>query len=73
MASETRNVSKVSKAKMKATAKPVKREAGPSWLEKQLVKLYLKSPNKVQFALAKYGVKHVVKKKKADLEEMLKH
>ncbi len=45
----------------------------PSWLEKKMIKLYLKSPAKVQYALAKYGLKHVIKKKKADLEEMVRH
>jgi hypothetical protein len=37
------------------------------------IKAYLKSPTKIQYALAKFGVRMVVKKKKAELQEYLRH
>jgi uncharacterized protein YajQ (UPF0234 family) len=42
-------------------------------VKKKLVKLYFKSPAKVQFALAKYGIKAIMNKKKEDLEEIIRH
>jgi hypothetical protein len=56
--------------KVKTTRAIRKRD---SWLKKQLVKLYLKAPPKVQLALARQGIRHVLKKKKAHLENVLKH
>ena len=44
-----------------------------SWLKKKMIKAYLKSPPKVQYALAKFGVKQVVNKKKMDIEELIRH
>jgi len=35
----------------------------PSWIKRKLLKLYLSSPTKVQYTLAKYGIKGVLKKK----------
>lgn len=42
-------------------------------VKKFLIKAYLKSPTKIQYALAKFGVRMVVKKKKAELQEFLRH
>lgn len=43
------------------------------WFKKKMVKAYLKSPPKVQYALAKFGVKTIVNKKKMELEELIRH
>lgn len=61
------------KSKVKEKVFALKKELSPSWLNKQLIKAYLKSPPKVQYALAKFGAKHALKKKKSDLEHILKH
>lgn len=42
-------------------------------VKKSLIHLYLASPAKVQYALAKFGVRMVVKKKKAELQEFIRH
>jgi hypothetical protein len=47
------------------------RKKARSWVRKELVKLYLKSPAKVQFALAKFGVKRAIKRKKEEFKEYL--
>jgi len=44
-----------------------------SWLKKKMVKAYLASPTKVQYALAKFGVRSVVNKKKIEIEDFLRH
>lgn len=41
--------------------------------KKSLVSLYLACPSKVQYALAKVGIRMVVKKKKAQIEEFIRH
>lgn len=43
------------------------------WFKKKMVNAYLKSPPKVQYALAKFGVKSIVNKKKTELEELIRH
>ncbi len=42
-------------------------------VKKSLIQIYLASPAKVQYALAKLGVRMVVKKKKAELQEFMRH
>ena len=44
-----------------------------SEFKKTLVRLYLKSPPKIQYALAKYGIKHVVRKTRDNIEEVIRH
>lgn len=41
--------------------------------KKNLYKLYFASPPKIQFLLAKYGVKAIVNKKKEEIEELIRH
>ncbi len=43
------------------------------FVKKALINAYLASPSKVQYALAKFGVRMVVKKKKAELQEFMRH
>jgi hypothetical protein len=43
------------------------------FVKKTLVKLYFASPPKIQFALAKYGVKAVMNKNKEELDELIRH
>lgn len=42
-------------------------------VKKNLIKLYFASPPKIQFLLARYGVKAVMNKNKEDLEEVIRH
>lgn len=47
---------------------------GPlEFVKKNLIKLYFASPTKIQFLLARYGVKAVVNKNKGELEELIRH
>ncbi len=41
--------------------------------KRTLIKCYLASPPKIQYALAKYGVKVILHKKKSELEELIRH
>ncbi len=45
----------------------------PKWLTQKMVRVYLKSPPKIQFALAKFGIKHVLIKQKEEIEEPIRH
>ncbi len=45
----------------------------PKWLTEKMVRVYLKSPPKIQFALAKFGIKHVLVKQKEEIEEPIRH
>lgn len=58
---------------MKAGANKLADKTEISWFKKKMVKAYLASPTKVQYALAKFGVKSVVNKKKMEIEEFLRH
>lgn len=42
-------------------------------VKKNLIKLYFASPPKIQFLLARYGVKAVMNKNKEELEELIRH
>jgi hypothetical protein len=47
---------------------------GPlEFVKKNLIKLYFASPPKIQFLLARYGVKAVMNKNKEELEELIRH
>lgn len=59
--------------RLNEAANTVKGKVKISKFKKGLIKLYLKSPPKFQYALAKYGVKHVIKKTKEDIEEVIRH
>jgi len=43
------------------------------FVKKNLIKLYFASPTKIQFLLARYGVKAVMNKNKEELEELIRH
>jgi hypothetical protein len=45
----------------------------PTWVREQLVKLYLKSPHKLQYLLARYGIRFVVNKKRSEMQEFMRH
>lgn len=51
----------------------IKEQFKPKWLTKKMVQVYLNSPPKIQFALAKFGIKHVLKKQKEEIEEPIRH
>jgi hypothetical protein len=42
-------------------------------VKRNLTKLYFASPPKIQFLLARYGVKAVMNKNKEELEEVIRH
>lgn len=50
----------------------VQKKIAPSWVKKQLAKLYLKAPPKVQYKLARYGIKKAVEKKREELEDFMR-
>jgi hypothetical protein len=43
------------------------------FVKKNLIKLYFASPPKIQFLLARYGVKAVMNKNKEELEDLIRH
>lgn len=45
----------------------------PEWVKKKLLKLYLSSPSKIQFALAKFFIQDIVNKNNTELEEIIRH
>lgn len=51
----------------------LKKLKAPQWLKNSLYNLYLKSPHKLQYALAKFGIRHIVKKKSSDSVEIIRH
>lgn len=51
----------------------VQEKLGPTWTREKLVKLYLKCPHKVQYLLARYGIRLVVNKKRAEMMEFMRH
>ncbi len=51
----------------------VREKIAPTWMREKLVKLYLKSPHKVQYFLARYGIRMVVNKKRAEMQEFMRH
>lgn len=59
-------------ARTKSAGKSIKKGVSPSWIEKQLVKIYLKGPQKLQYALARFGVNRVIKKK-TSIGHIIKH
>lgn len=48
-------------------------EVQDEFIKKKLLKLYLKSPSKVQYVLSRYFIKSVLNKKAKDLEEIIRH
>ena len=51
----------------------IREKVADTWLREKLIKLYLKSPHKVQYMLARYGIRMVVKKKRAEIQEFMRH
>lgn len=51
----------------------VRQKIAPTWAREQAVKLYLKSPHKLQYLLARYGIRLVVNKKRAEIQEFMRH
>ncbi len=73
MREETREFIKDNLVRINQGVQKAKRKVELGWFKETLVKLYLKSPPKVQFALAKYGVKAVLNKKNHDKDQLIKH
>jgi hypothetical protein len=51
----------------------IRDKVADTWLRENLIKLYLKSPHKVQYLLARYGIRMLVNKKRAELQEFMRH
>ncbi len=51
----------------------IREKIADTWLREKLIKLYLKSPHKVQYMLARYGIRMVVNKKRAEIQEFMRH
>lgn len=51
----------------------VERQLGLTWLRKKLIKIYFALPPRFQYRLAKFGMKAVVRKKTAQLQELIRH
>jgi hypothetical protein len=46
---------------------------GLTWFRRKLIKIYFSLPTRFQYRLARFGLKAVVRKKKAEWQEMLPH
>ena len=73
MRDEARNLIKNNLVRLNEGALKIKEILKPKWLTKKMVSVYLKSPPKIQFALAKFGIKHVLIKQKEEIEEPIRH
>ena len=73
MRPETKEFLKDNLVRINELKQSAREKLGLTWVRQNLIKLYIKSPSKVQYALAKYAVKSLVHKKKAELEELIKH
>ncbi len=51
----------------------IRERVADTWLKEKLIKLYLRSPHKVQYLLARYGIRVLVNKKRAELQEFMRH
>lgn len=51
----------------------IREKIADTWLREKLLKLYLKSPHKIQYLLARYGIRMVVNKKRSELQEFMRH
>jgi hypothetical protein len=51
----------------------LREKIAPTWAKEQAVKLYLRLPHKLQYLLARYGIRLVVNKKRAEMQEFMRH
>ncbi len=51
----------------------IKKMKAPHWFKNSLYRLYLKSPHKLQYALARFGLRHIAKKKTNEAVEIIRH
>jgi hypothetical protein len=68
----TKEILKDNLVRVNETIQKAKEKVEIPFMKKLMIKIYLKSPAKVQYALAKMGVKNVIEKKKTAFKEMLK-
>lgn len=73
MREETREFLKDNLVRINQGVQKAKEKVDLGWFKETLVKLYLKSPPKIQFALAKYGVKAVLNKNTNKHDHLIKH
>lgn len=51
----------------------IRKHVTDSWVKEKVLKLYLRSPRKVQYLLARYGIRIAMKKKRARMLEFMRH
>lgn len=73
MKPETRDLMKEALVRWNQTSQHMRGKMDLGFVKKTLLKTYLAAPTKIQYALAKFGVRFVVRKKKAELQEFLRH
>lgn len=73
MREETKEFLKENIGKINQRVHEAKEKVDLGFIEKKLIKLYFKSPAKVQFALARFGIKAVMNKNKKKLDELIRH
>lgn len=73
MKAETQELLHEGQVRWHDTVERMKEKVGCSGVKKVAADIYLSLPAKYQYALAKFGVRLVLKKKKEEIEEFLKH
>lgn len=73
MSRDTREKMKDMLVSLNESRQMLREKLGITNTKKFLAKVYLSSPHKIQYLLAKLGVRMVVNKKKHELEEMIRH
>lgn len=73
MREETKEFLKDNLGKINQRVHEVREKVDLGFIQKNLIKLYFKSPAKIQFALARFGVKAVMNKNKKELEDLIRH
>lgn len=73
MKEETRELIKENLVKVNETVQKVRTSIDGKWMKEKLLKLYFKSPPKIQSALAKYVVNSVLNKNKSESSELIRH
>ncbi len=73
MRPETKELLKENLVRINELKQTAEEKLGLTWVKKGLIKLYFKSPSKVQYALAKYGARALLNQKKRKPDDLIKH
>lgn len=72
MQTETKNLLKEILVRWNEKSQVVRDKLGLSPVKKSMIKMYLKAPYKIQYALAKFGLR-LLAKKKTEQQEFIRH